>query len=141
MWIYEFVRKDDRWNLRVVKSCTQFCMPVWPVYNSQACSPFDIAEPLIARNHATNFRAMLDGRNLGWHEYDDLALSTDDEDAELLAKVRFTIQSSVDPLTLTGFLKVLLGTRARPKRGATEQRFTRPKSKKFVLSSWEYQTP
>lgn len=141
MWVYEVCRHDGRWNLRVVKQVTQLCLPMWPVYYSQKCSPFDIAEPLIARNHASNFRAVLDGLILPWREYDQLALSTDDEDAETLARIRFFLDSSVDPLTLTGFLKVLLGTRPTPKRGSEERRFTRPKSKKLVLSSWEYQTP
>lgn len=141
MWLYEFCRNDGRWCLRVLRSCTHVCMPVWRVADSQKCTPFDIAEPLIARGHASNFRATLDGRTLHWREYEELALSNDDEDAETVARMVFTIESSVDPLTLTGFLRVLLGTRPQPKRGITEQRFTRPKSKKLVLSSWEYQTP
>lgn len=140
MWMYELCRQDDHWNLRVIRQCTQACMPLWAVSGSQKCTPFDIAEPLIARDHATNFRATLDGRILGWREYDALALSNDDEDAETVARMVFTFESGFDPLTLTGFLRVLLGTRPKPKRGVTEHRFTRPKSKKLVLSSWEYQT-
>lgn len=141
MWTYELRRENDRWNLHVLKSGKQLHLPSYQVDNSELCSPFDIVEPLISRDHVSNFRALLEGRNIAWREYDRLAMSDDDDDIEALASIRFTLDSQVDPLTLTGFLRILLGKRAQPKRGVTEMRFTRPKSKKFVLTSWEYQTP
>lgn len=147
-WKYELTRFRELgcWGLKILDSPHKVPRSDWPILDADLANPlfdpFALLYTLVNREHIEIFELRSDGKALSPMEYNYIATSDDPEELSKLSNIKIIIESDNDPQKLVGFANLIeRGRLSRKKRYVKdiEKKYKRPTSKKFVLSSWEYQ--